>query len=559
MLVEVIYFRNARSVTNLTDPTPIGDYSLLAGALIRHRRTVFTQSIADPGSGDTFISLLDTPPSYSGQSGRIPAVKSTEDGLEFIDPPVPSAQTRLLTPGSVFWLGTGYDFICTAATYLINGIAFASPDTTFTLDPSDPTNDRIDVIAVDDTGAVVIITGVPGGPPVEPQVDPAHQLRITSIDVDAASTEPSVTNEELYLENTEWTSATNSPGTINLASTNNPHTGTKCIEATAAANNNRFDLTKPSGDVSLDDFTLLVFYIRSKASWASPKSISIFWMNGVTNVGTSVALKHGQFNFDSSQTSAYQLIAIPTSLFNTAGAPVTKLRAVVSGGGGTIGWYIDDIVLQAGVIIPTGVSKFTDLSDVPPSYAGQGLKAVRVKATETGLEFFIIPAGITTFLGLTDTPDSYSGQGGKLVAIKVDESGLEFVPVPTSLPENVRLAGPFFGKKKTSGLATGVLDFTALMHYAGTIEGAWGRVDSGTITFKFRKKAYGSAGTSDPGTGDRINTSGLSLSSTGTTMFGTSDFTTLDVDADDILLAEITALTGTPTSFECGLILRKTD
>ena len=35
----------------------------------------------------TFKALTDTPDDYAGQSGKVPAVKETEDGLEFIDPP----------------------------------------------------------------------------------------------------------------------------------------------------------------------------------------------------------------------------------------------------------------------------------------------------------------------------------------------------------------------------------------------------------------------------------------------------------------------------------------
>ncbi len=43
---------------------------------------------------------------------------------------------------------------------------------------------------------------------------------------------------------------------------------------------------------------------------------------------------------------------------------------------------------------------------------------------------FFTPEDVPTFpfTELSDTPDSYSGQGLKLVQVKLDESGLEFVP-----------------------------------------------------------------------------------------------------------------------------------
>ena len=43
------------------------------------------------GGASTFVSLTDTPSVYTGQSGKVAAVKGTEDGLEFISAGTPSA------------------------------------------------------------------------------------------------------------------------------------------------------------------------------------------------------------------------------------------------------------------------------------------------------------------------------------------------------------------------------------------------------------------------------------------------------------------------------------
>lgn len=69
-----------------------------------------------------------------------------------------------------------------------------------------------------------------------------------------------------------------------------------------------------------------------------------------------------------------------------------------------------------------GASVFTDLTDVPASYASQALKQVRVNAGETGLEF-----SFDTFLNLSDTPASYATHGGKTVKVNAGATGLEFV------------------------------------------------------------------------------------------------------------------------------------
>lgn len=82
--------------------------------------------------------------------------------------------------------------------------------------------------------------------------------------------------------------------------------------------------------------------------------------------------------------------------------------------------------------IAVGVDNFLDLTDTPNSYSGQTLKAVRVNAGETALEFYVPASVISTFLGLTDTPDSYSGQSLKAVRVNSGETALEFY-VPTSV------------------------------------------------------------------------------------------------------------------------------
>jgi hypothetical protein len=237
-------------------------------------------------------------------------------------------------------------FIVSAATYTINGTQYTSPQTTLTLGTADPSFDRIDVIALDDSGAAVIVPGTAAASPQQPTVDPASQVFDTFIYVPAGSTAPSFTTENVYLENTEWTSSTNSSGTINVASTSNPFAGTKDVEGTATANGNQFTLVRPGGGENIAGFTSLVFQIRSKAAWPNQKALSIFWMNGTTSVGTSIALKTGVLGFNSSVTGGYQQIVIPIANFGTGSNTVDRVRFAVSGGGATIGWYVDNVVLM---------------------------------------------------------------------------------------------------------------------------------------------------------------------------------------------------------------------
>jgi len=80
--------------------------------------------------------------------------------------------------------------------------------------------------------------------------------------------------------------------------------------------------------------------------------------------------------------------------------------------------------LQAGGA--SGATAFTGLTDVPGSYSGAGLKAVRVNSGATGLEFYTPSTGATAFTGLSDVPASYSGQTLKAVRVNAGETALEF-------------------------------------------------------------------------------------------------------------------------------------
>jgi hypothetical protein len=257
-----------------------------------------------------------------------------------------STGTGLLTGGAVVWTGL-LNFSVSPATYLIGGTAYSSPLTAITLDAADAANPRIDVIAVDDTGSAIKITGTAATPPAAPSVDPTTQIGLTFVYVAALATTPSnFSTTNIYLENTEWTCTASA--NFNCASTNNPYAGTKDIEATAAVAGNNVTLVKPAaGTENLSAYTNLVFYVRSKASWPTPKSVIFSWLNGSTPVGSAVTLDDGLFGFSSSQTASYQQITIPESAFGTGGNLVTTLKIQVSGGGGSIGFYLDNIFLQA--------------------------------------------------------------------------------------------------------------------------------------------------------------------------------------------------------------------
>ncbi len=257
---------------------------------------------------------------------------------------------------------SGLSFTVGACTYSINGVQYTSPLTNLTLTSADPTNPRIDAIAVDNlaapVGEAIIITGVPAANPATPSIDPATQLALDYILVPAGATTPgNVTTNTIYDENTEWTSTCTAH--LACASTNNPYHLTKDIEGTAAVLNNNVQLVDPAaGTVDLATQNSLVFYIRSKGQWptgasgaTAARTLSIFWKNGSTVKGVAVTLRDGAYGFSSANTTSYQQISIPASAFGIFGIPVTTLEIQVAGpaGSSSIGFYLDWITLQAGI------------------------------------------------------------------------------------------------------------------------------------------------------------------------------------------------------------------
>lgn len=250
----------------------------------------------------------------------------------------------LASGGIVFW-ESAYTFRVSAATYYIQGLLYASIEQTITLTAADPALDRIDVLALDTSGVLVKIDGTAAAQPSEPDYDPSTQLKLTFVFVGASTTQPAgVSNEDVYLENAEWTSSTSGSG-WNANSTNNPYSGTKCIEGTNVANAAYVQLQRGSS-TALDSFATLTMFMRSKATWGNNRVLRAqFFLSGVAK-GTAVTIASGYWGFNSATTGAYQFLAIPMAQFVLpSGQLINQLR--ITDSGGAIGMYIDNIVMQA--------------------------------------------------------------------------------------------------------------------------------------------------------------------------------------------------------------------
>lgn len=282
----------------------------------------------------------------SGQPNNI--VQSLADGIF-----VPSfIQNGLISGGSITWV-SGYTYDVTTANYVIGGVPYVAPETQFTLSNADPTLNRFDLPVVNTNSTITVITGTPADDPQVPSYDPLTQLPLTPILVTAGSTQPTVNQEWIYINNTEWTTTTSTPR-INLASTNNPYSPTVDIEATLARNTDFITFTDPSPPTTTSLYTVVSFKIRSKLAFNTTSRIDLRFYNGASAVGNVVSLSDGAYGFNSGQTASYQTMTIPLPQFGAIPTVTALYITVTTIGGNTIGFYIDDIQLQNAIVPFTG-------------------------------------------------------------------------------------------------------------------------------------------------------------------------------------------------------------
>ncbi len=276
--------------------------------------------------------------------------------------PLSVLQDGLISGGVVSWTGTGLNFYVSEANYIIGGVLYNSSDTTVTLSAADPDSARLDVIALNSSG-VLVLTGTPAEDPAKPQVTPGSELELTSVLINAGATTPgNVSQYIIWDENTESVFTTN--GTGNADNTDNPFHLTKAVDFNSHGAATILTFTLPSG-ITLTDYSVLVFYIRLKSTYPSNTRLNIEWLKPLGlvfpefYVSSNVSIGTGQYGFNRTVTGAYQTIQVPMSAFTFTETPsgVNKFRIFLTGAGP--GFYLDYIQLQSGVTVSgIGVNSF---------------------------------------------------------------------------------------------------------------------------------------------------------------------------------------------------------
>ncbi|HAQ19607.1 MAG TPA: hypothetical protein DCR40_10310 [Prolixibacteraceae bacterium] len=254
-------------------------------------------------------------------------------------------QDGLISGGTVVWL-YGLSYAVSQTVYAIGGEVFTSPSSIITLADADPTYSRIDVIVVNNTGEVEVITGEPSANPQKPSVNPATQIELTSVLLLANATEPEgITDEVIYDENIEWTPST-SGVTVNFNSTTLPFHGAKCADAGTIANNNTITFTN-SVPLTVADYATLSLFLKLKAVASTKNAVYIrFQLAGVA-ISQEVAI-----TWAIADTTNWQGSVIMLDDFTFTDTTFDSIRirwSRVQGTTAHAGFYLDLIKLQTGV------------------------------------------------------------------------------------------------------------------------------------------------------------------------------------------------------------------
>jgi hypothetical protein len=263
-------------------------------------------------------------------------------------PQTDSPESGVLSGCAVVYIDD-LDFTMSAGTYVLDGVTHTAAQQDISLDAADGDDPRIDILYLDAEGVLQKLTGTPAASPSKPSVDPSAGLELTFVLVPAgATTLTAVVTEDIYLENAEWT-VTESDGTdFDLEATTDPYAGTKHIATIGVFSANAYlDFNRASNLVFGGDGNLILRIKPTNTSWTK-RNLLCQWVSDGAALGLPAVVRHGSYGLDVTNTSAYQVVIVPKSVFGIpANLEVDQLRITCTGSGNaTPSFRMDNIQLQ---------------------------------------------------------------------------------------------------------------------------------------------------------------------------------------------------------------------
>jgi hypothetical protein len=268
--------------------------------------------------------------------------------------PTNQIQNGIISGGTVTWSGTGLTFDITALIYAKNGIIYTIPAGQVTLDPSDNTYGRIDLILADTVvNSFLKKTGIAGTVPITPQATPDSQVALTTgILLNAGSvTPPNISTTMVYDENNappEWVVGGGTYLVYDKNNTEMPFSGLKAIKITSYSPTYFTSLIFSSSDQDATLDKVIKFRIKLTGALNSTNTMRIFIYENSTLVSSTDRFQNG-YGFSQTNTTTYQNVSIPLSYLSSfTGTKFNKIY-IEFNGSLSAPFYVDRVEIQDGV------------------------------------------------------------------------------------------------------------------------------------------------------------------------------------------------------------------
>lgn len=225
-------------------------------------------------------------------------------------------QNRLLTPWNVSYQGTGFNFSVHGGqptgqgAYQLGCSFYTEDSATVTLNPSDPTLERIDVIYLDATGLHVREGDLATAGTAQKPTMTLDEIELTFVTVSPGATTPTLTQLIVWDENTEST-VTNTGTTTDPNNLTNVFVGLKSVNVTNVNHNDLIHFDKLPGATfwPVLGYDALVLGVKLKPTMPINTSCNIA-VSLVGSGGVEVIVPVTKTN-----NSTYQQISVPLSAF----------------------------------------------------------------------------------------------------------------------------------------------------------------------------------------------------------------------------------------------------
>lgn len=259
---------------------------------------------------------------------------------------------RVVFGGVPQWSGVGLIFNAPLTGYVIDGTYYEDGPEQITLATANPTNPRRDRFILSSSGWGVL-QGTPATIPIAEQINIITQIDRGDVLIGAGATTPTITNENIYIDNLDWTTSSSGTGTFNPNSTADPFAGGVSFEATNIEFGARMIFTRAS-NLDISTFTSLGLQIKLKANLDQGRSVRNIFLQFVDNSNNPVSTRV-PLSIVKNNTTGYQFSSLAISDF-TFSSPTTvrRLWITYSGSGTSLysGFFVDNVILQAGVSQP---------------------------------------------------------------------------------------------------------------------------------------------------------------------------------------------------------------